>query len=78
MSRFTLVAAVGFGLTYLFMWLLVHGAGVPYLPAQVATTGIVLLWNFAVHRVWTFPPDRDAQGLATPAERISKPPREGR
>jgi putative flippase GtrA len=60
-SRFTLVAAVGFGLTYIFMSLLVHAAGIPYLPAQVATTGIVLLWNFAAHRLWTFPPHRDAQ-----------------
>jgi putative flippase GtrA len=77
-SRFTLVAAVGFGLTYIFMSLLVNGAGIPYLPAQVATTGIVLLWNFAVHRLWTFPADRDAKGLAAAAERRSNPPREGR
>ncbi len=54
-ARFTLVAAVGFGLTYIFMSLFVHAAGIPYLPAQVATTGIVLLWNFAAHRMWTFP-----------------------
>ena len=54
MPRFTLVAAVGFGLTYIFMSLLVHGAGITYLPAQVATTGIVLLWSFAAHRMWTF------------------------
>ena len=60
-SRFTVVAAVGFGLTYIFMSLLVDGAGIPYLPAQVATTGIVLLWNFAAHRLWTFPPHRDTQ-----------------
>jgi putative flippase GtrA len=77
-SRFTVVAAVGFGLTYIFMSLLVNGAGIPYLPAQVATTGIVLLWNFAVHRMWTFPPDREAQGLAAAGERRSRPPREGR
>jgi putative flippase GtrA len=77
-SRFTVVAAVGFGLTYIFMSLFVHAAGIPYLPAQVATTGIVLLWNFAAHRMWTFPADRDAKGLAAAAERHSRPPREGR
>ncbi len=77
-SRFTVVAAVGFGLTYIFMSLFVHVAGIPYLPAQVATTGIVLLWNFAAHRMWTFPPDREAQGLAAAAERSSRPPRKGR
>ena len=62
LSRFTLVAAVGFGLTYIFMSLLVNGAGIPYLPAQVATTGIVMLWSFAAHRLWTFPPYGAAQG----------------
>jgi putative flippase GtrA len=77
-SRFTLVAGVGFGLTYIFMSLFVRAAGIPYLPAQVATTGIVMLWNFAAHRMWTFPVYRDAKGLAASAERTSRPPREGR
>ena len=77
-SRFTLVAAVGLGLTYIFMSLLVHTVGIPYLPAQVATTGIVMLWSFAAHRMWTFPPDGAAQGVADAAERRSRPPREGR
>ena len=53
-SRFTLVAAVGFGLTFLFMSLLVNVARIPYFPAQVATTGVVMLWSFAAHRIWTF------------------------
>lgn len=52
--RFLAVAAAGFALTYVFMSLLVHGARLPYLPAQVVTTGIVLIWNFAAHRMWTF------------------------
>jgi putative flippase GtrA len=54
-SRFAVVATVGFGLTYLFMSLLVDSAHVPYLPAQVATTIIVMIWNFTAHRMWTFP-----------------------
>jgi putative flippase GtrA len=45
---------VGFGLTFLFMSLLVNWAGIPYLAAQVATTGIVMFWSFAAHRIWTF------------------------
>ena len=77
MSRFTLVAAVGFGLTYIFMSLFVRAAGIPYLPAQVVTTGIVMFWSFAAHRLWTFPADRDATGLATAAERSSRPPSKG-
>jgi putative flippase GtrA len=52
---------VGFGLTYLFMSLLVNGAGIPYLPAQAATTGIVMFWSFAAHKMWTFSPCKDAR-----------------
>jgi putative flippase GtrA len=77
-SRFVLVAAVGFGLTYIFMSLFVHAARIPYLPAQMATTGIVMLWSFVAHRLWTFPAGRDAKGLLAAAERRSGPPREGR
>jgi putative flippase GtrA len=62
-SRFTLVGAVGFGLTYIFMSLFVRAAGSPYLPAQVATTGIVMFWSFAAHRLWTFPADRDGKRI---------------
>jgi putative flippase GtrA len=53
-TRFAIVAIVGFGLTYLFMSLLVQKAHIPYLPAQLVTTCIVMLWNFAAHKMWTF------------------------
>jgi putative flippase GtrA len=53
-TRFIAVVTVGFGLTYVFMRLLVQKAGVPYLLAQMMTTGIVLFWNFAAHKMWTF------------------------
>jgi putative flippase GtrA len=59
-SRFALVAAAGFGLTYVFMSLLVDKAQLPYLPAQIATTCIVMIWNFAAHKMWTFSPERNA------------------
>ena len=52
--RFALVAAVGFGFTWALMALFVARLGAPYLPAQVATTGVVLLWSFAANRFWTF------------------------
>ncbi len=52
--RFALVALVGFGLTWAFMALLVRAFGIPYLPAQVVTTGIVLVWSFVAHKLWTF------------------------
>jgi putative flippase GtrA len=52
--RFALVALVGFALTWIFMALFVRAFGAPYLPAQVVTTGIVLVWSFLAHKLWTF------------------------
>jgi putative flippase GtrA len=52
--RFGLVAAVGFVLTGAFMHVLTDRLGAPYLPAQVVTTGIVLVWSFLAHKMWTF------------------------
>ncbi|NIX76316.1 GtrA family protein [Microvirga terricola] len=52
--RFALVALVGFLLTWLFMHLFVDALGASYLPAQVVTTGIVMLWSFLAHKAWTF------------------------
>ena len=52
--RFAAVALVGFGLTWLFMALFVRGLALPYLPAQVVTTGLVLVWSFVAHKLWTF------------------------
>jgi putative flippase GtrA len=54
--RFALVAGVGFLLTALCMHLMVTRAHLPYLPAQLLTTGIVLMWSFLAHRCWTFAP----------------------
>ncbi len=52
--RFAVVAGVGFGLTWLLMSL-IHGRwGVPYLAAQVLTTGVVLVWSFLAHKYWSF------------------------
>lgn len=54
--RFALVAAVGFGLTWGVMHLLVDRLGAPYLPAQLVTTGLVMGWSFIANRLWTFGP----------------------
>jgi putative flippase GtrA len=52
--RFAVVAGVGFGLTWLLMSL-IHGRwGLPYLAAQVLTTGVVLVWSFLAHKYWSF------------------------
>ncbi len=52
--RFALVALVGFLLTWLFMYVFTVWLGAPYLPAQLVTTGIVMLWSFLAHKAWTF------------------------
>ena len=53
-SKFMLIAALGAGINTLLMFLLVHRLQVYYLLAQVITTGIVLLWNFMLNKMWTF------------------------
>ena len=53
---FALVAGVGFVLTGAFMALFNGRWGIPYIPAQVLTTGVVLLWSFGANRFWTFRP----------------------
>ncbi len=52
--RFTIVAGVGFLLTWALMHIGTRWLDAPYLPAQVVTTGIVLFWSFAAHKLWTF------------------------
>ena len=52
--RFAVVAGVGFALTGGFMHVFTDRLGAPYLPAQLITTGIVLVWSFLAHKLWTF------------------------
>lgn len=53
-SKFVVVAALGLGLNTLFMWFFVGLLAMHYLPAQVVTTGLVLIWSFLANRFWTF------------------------
>lgn len=53
-TRFALVALGAAMLTYLLMQLFVNGFGAPYIPAQIVTTGLVMIWTFLAHRGWTF------------------------
>jgi putative flippase GtrA len=52
--RFAMVAGIGFLITWAVMHVLVDRLGLPYLPAQLFTTGLVLVWSFTAHRLWTF------------------------
>lgn len=52
--RFAVVAGLGFLMTWALMHGFVDRLGLPYLPAQVATTGLVMGWSFLAHKLWTF------------------------
>lgn len=52
--RFALVAGVGFLITGAIMHVFVDRLGAPYLPAQLVTTGIVLIWSFFAHKWFSF------------------------
>ncbi len=66
--RFGVVAAIGFGLTWLIMAGLTRGLDLHYTAAQVVATGVVVFWNFLGHRVWTFA-DRSSPVLPDGAPR---------
>lgn len=53
-SLFVTVAAVGLGINTALMALFINRLGLQYLLAQLATTGIVLVWHFVANRLWTF------------------------
>jgi len=52
--RFALIAAGGFVLTWVLMHLFVAKAGLPYLPMQFVTTGIVMVFSFLGHKFFSF------------------------
>jgi len=51
---FLLVAGAGMLLNALIMGVTYQVFAVNYLACQVIATGLVLLWNFAANRLWTF------------------------
>jgi putative flippase GtrA len=51
--RFFAIAVVGVGINASVIFLLVE-AGLFDLLAKVASTGVVLMWNFTAQRKWTF------------------------
>jgi putative flippase GtrA len=52
--RFAIVAFGGFLITGALMHVFVKMAGLPYLPAQVITTLIVMVFTFTAHKRWSF------------------------
>ena len=57
--RFAIVAIAGLLLNALLMVVFADRAGLPYLVAQVCTTGIVLVVNFSAHALWSFARERN-------------------
>jgi putative flippase GtrA len=53
-TKFFLVAGIGLCLNGLLMTGFTAGLALPYLLAQVLTTGLVLLWHYAGNALWTF------------------------
>ncbi|MBS7543748.1 GtrA family protein [Ancylobacter oerskovii] len=56
--RFFLVAGCGLVLNALMMAGFIHWLGLPYLAAQLISTGLLVLWHYAGNLVWTFRPAR--------------------
>ena len=54
LTKFLVVATVGFFLNGLLMWLLTGPVDLHYLVAQLIATGGVLVWTFSCNKLWTF------------------------
>jgi len=54
LAKFLVIAALGLALNSSFMLIFVEILNIYYLLAQVLSTGLVLVWNFAGNRFWTF------------------------
>ena len=52
--RFIAMAGAGLALNTAIVWTAVHPLGINYLVAQVIATGVVLVFNFVVGKLWTF------------------------
>lgn len=52
-----LVSAIGLGTNVLVLQVLVSSFAVPLLPAKIAATGVVFLWNYFARAAFIFKPD---------------------
>ncbi len=59
---FLALAAGGLALNSLFLWILVSGLGIWYLPAKVGAACAVFLYNFACRKYLIFRKRRNATG----------------
>lgn len=54
LAKFAIVVCTGLLLNSVAMAIGVDFLALPYLFAQVLTTGLVLIWNFTAHSLWSF------------------------
>lgn len=54
LPKFLIVGTAGLGINSLLVGILTGPAGWHWLAAQACASAIVLCWNFAINRVWTF------------------------
>lgn len=57
--RFTLNSLFGLFLNFSLMKILL--IYYTYILSQILASGVILFWNFLVHRYWTFGPNKDVQ-----------------
>jgi len=58
LSKFVAVAATGLLLNAFIMYVLVTALTVHYVVSQLTSTAVILLWNFVLHKTWTFKSSR--------------------
>ncbi len=54
LTKFLIVATIGAGINGSIMYVGVENTSINYLVVQIFATGVVLLWNFVVNKLWTF------------------------
>ena len=54
LPKFYFVAALGFLINGVIIFLFAHIGGINYLLTQVFATGVVLVWGFGANYLWTF------------------------
>lgn len=57
--KFMIVAGAGLTINTSLVYLMTETANFYYLAAQLIATFIVLLWNYYIHKIWTY---KSAQG----------------
>lgn len=52
--KFSIVSVIGLLLNTLLLFLLVYVVNVWYILAKALASGVILFWNFSIHKFWTF------------------------